>query len=172
MLAATRARSSRTTPDGARQVTPIRRSVRASAVAALVLTALGLVHAVAVIAFIEGFKSGADFMGRVWSHLPITGIYFVMSMIGWFVGVAPEVPPPPSRIRGVLVAGLGIPILATLAVIVLDKTGVMSFDRYSAGPEDGLIRLSPALAYVVVAGGVGYWLIRRGDRARSTVARG
>lgn len=153
-------------------VTPIRRSIRASAFAALALTALGLAHAVAVIAFIEGFKSGADLMGRVWRHLPITGIYFVVALIGWFVGVAPEIPPHSSRIRGALVAGIGIPILTTLVVIVLDKSGVMTLDRYSAGPDDGLNRLSPALLYIVAGGGVGYWLIRRSDRMRSTVASG
>jgi len=148
-------------------VTPIRSSLRASSFAALLLTALALVHVFAVLVFVEGCESGADLMGKVSSQLPPFAIFFVVAVFGWFLGVAPELPPPPSPIRGVLVAGLWIPTAASLVFSLLESIGLMRLDQPDARPDDDWTRFGPALAYLLTSGITGWYLTRRRDRAAS-----
>ena len=153
-------------------VTPIRRSLQASAVAALALSGVLVMHLVAVVAFIDGFSSSMDLIGHVVRQLPVVGIYFFVALFGWLLGVAPELPPPPSRVRGALVAGFGIPLLVAIVLVILDVTGVMDLSEGPTTRDDGLKRLSPGLVFMVASAVVGYWLTRRRGQSVNGVVSG
>jgi hypothetical protein len=141
-------------------------SFRSAAVAGMALAAVAFCSQLFIVGFIAGVDKGR-WSAEVASAAYFSGLYFLVACPMWWWAISGIRPHRFLRIHATLLAGLGIPVLVTVIVLLF---GLDSDADWFSLPNDGRRRLNPGIVHMIAAGICGFLLTRSARHSDGTGA--